>query len=128
MRRLLENEVLDKYQRYQQRLFSSMLRCTRELRMLQSEEIDDEQDQDLQNEATVQSSANVQNEATVPGNANAQNEATDRPAQANPMSAQQLPAVLQQPLAPRSAQLVAATEKVLTENFSIHRMSAAPQR
>ena len=61
-----ESAVLEKLSRYEQRMFNSMLRCSKELRVLQKEEIDQPTDEEV----------NAQNEATDPSDANAQNEAT----------------------------------------------------
>jgi hypothetical protein len=68
LQELLNEEagILERLSRYEQRMFNSMLRCARELRTLQKEDIElpIEEEPDAQNEATAPAGADVQNEAT----------------------------------------------------------------
>jgi hypothetical protein len=106
-------EALEKLMRYEQRFFSTMLRCSRELRALQKEEIEDD--------------VNVQNEATAE-KAVVQNEATDTPRDHKPMSGQPLPAVLDLPLTPQAKRMSDAIDKALQQNVGFQRCSAMLRR
>lgn len=125
--------MLEKLGRYEQRMFNTMLRCTKELRVLQKEQLDEqfEDDLDVQNEATEVSESNAQNEATAPSGSNAQNEATAcsasdaqneptaSPVNSNLSILNNLPAVPMQPLSSRSSPLSAAVEATLQNRANL---------
>jgi hypothetical protein len=114
MRKLLEDGTLDKYQRYQQRLFNNMLRCMRELRQLKKEEsetpVPEVRDSAAPNEPTADEPTTSQNEPTAPAAKNPQNEPTDPP---KPKLELNLPPSLVNEPTPRAARLNAAVEAAL---------------
>jgi hypothetical protein len=130
MRRLVEDGTLDKYQRYQQRLFSTMLRCSKELRVLQQEDVepwDDDQAADeagVQNEATAATEPRAQNEATAVPESVAQNEATGPSSPPKSSEEMSLPAVIQQPLTPRAVKLAAAVDATVHQSLNLNLKTA----
>jgi hypothetical protein len=118
--RLLEDGVLERYAKYEQRLFNNMLRCMKELRAMKKEAVEDI---DAQNEATAAPDAHVKNEATAnapvvqnEATANAavvQNEATAPFDAAKFMQDLGLPGAMQQPVRPCDPRIASAVEQVL---------------
>jgi hypothetical protein len=106
-----EDRTLEKLGRYEQQLFSTMLRCSKELRVLQREEVEDEAN--VQNEPTAPRPANVQNEPTAPAAVKLQNEPTVPPLGFNLSEAQQLATTVAGSLKTPAARMNAAIEKAL---------------
>lgn len=118
MCRLIEKETLEKYQRYQQRLFSNMLRCSRELRMLQKEDVDPIED------APTFDDLAAPNEPTADDLPIAQNEATEASAAPKSSINQCLPPALTQPLTPRAAKLMAAVDATVRQTATLNLKTA----
>jgi hypothetical protein len=95
-----EDRTLEKLGRYEQQLFGTMLRCSKELRVLQREEVEDD-------------AANVQNEPTAPAAVKLQNEPTVPPLGFNLSEAQQLATTVAGSLKTPAARMNAAIEKAL---------------
>jgi hypothetical protein len=94
-----EDRTLEKLGRYEQQLFGTMLRCSKELRVLQREEVEDE--------------ANMQNGPTAPAAVKLQNEPTVPPLGFNLSEAQQLATTVAGSLKTPAARMNAAIEKAL---------------
>jgi hypothetical protein len=109
MLELLESEdhTLEKLARYEQGLFNTMLRCTKELRALRAEEVEVEVDD------AAPSAANVQNEPTAMPPAELQNEPTAPPVGFNSSEAQRLATTVSASLKTPAARMSAAIEKAL---------------
>jgi hypothetical protein len=116
-----EKQLLERLGKYELRMFNTMMRCMKEIRMLQKEQIEEEAD--VQNEATESSEERVQNEATAQVHPNVQNEATERAAASKPSSAAGLPAIIDLPISPSADRISAATCKALDASPQIQRMN-----
>jgi hypothetical protein len=99
-----EDRTLEKLARYEQQLFSTMLRCSKELRALRREEVEDDE---------APSSAIVQNEPTVHHGMKLQNEPTAPPVGFNSSEAQRLATTVSASLKTPAARMSAAIEKAL---------------
>jgi hypothetical protein len=99
-----KDRTLEKLARYEQQLFSTMLRCSKELRALRREEVDEDE---------MPSTAIVQNEPTAHHPLKLQNEPTAPPVGFNSSDAQRLATTVSASLKTPAARMSAAIEKAL---------------
>lgn len=107
-------DSLEKLARYEHRMFSTMLRCMKELRLLQQEEIEDTEE--------------VENEAIASSDLSVQSEATEACAESKPKPEPALPKVLEMPITSKAARMIAAVDSALKQSVQVQQISTPLSR
>lgn len=110
---LQDTDMLEKLSRYEQRMFSTMLRCTRELRTLQKEEIEEVQDDVAHDDADGFTGSDPNGGAPDDAQSNVQNEPTAAPVALNPNTDQHFQSPLSKAVNATADRIIADLQRKL---------------